>query len=232
MNRFAVVFALAVALGAAGCWTFDESAYPETAVTAAAEGARHLSLQVAGFESTMTEYETVNGFETVYVPGYYGRHHFRPGYYETVPTTAVVARQRATDRYLAVAKDEFETAGFTLAAANPQYIVEGTFEGPFTVSGDGTAAALWPLCTAFFCDYASQNWSAKLRIREAAGGRLVFHHEYVQRYETKVFALVPLFGPAGCEETGYSRMKGWCLSALTDRMVADAAAFLNTLPAK
>ena len=83
------------------------------------------------------------------------------------------------------------------------------------------------LCTLFFCDYSAASWTAKLRIRDNRTGRLAFHGDYVQRYETKVFGLIPLFGISSCDETSYSYMQGWCLSALTDRAVADSTAFLS-----
>lgn len=224
-----ILLPLALAL-CAGCWTFDQSVYPESVDVAATPEAQRLKLQIAGFEATYTELQAVSGFQTFYNPGYYGRYHYHPGYFETVPVTTYVANERVTDHYLKLARDRFEKAGYALADANADRIVEVTFSGPFEESGDTAASVLWPLCTVFFCDYGSQNWSAQLRIRDAKSGRLVFHHDYVQRYETKVFGLIPLFGIACCDETGFAFMKSWCLSALTARAVADATAFLASAP--
>ena len=115
----------------------------------------------------------------------------------------------------------------TWAEGFPDWTVDVTFAGPVVASGDLACEAAWMLCTLFFCDYSAVSWTAKLRIRDNRTGRLAFSRDYVQRYETKVFGLIPLFGISSCDETSNSYMQGWCLSALTDRAVADATAFLS-----
>ena len=89
------------------------------------------------------------------------------------------------------------------------------------------AGAAWMIGTLFFCDYEAVAWTAQLRVRDNHTGRLVLSHDYVQRYETKVFGLIPLFGIAACQESSFDYMQSWCLSALTDRAVADVTAFLS-----
>ena len=95
------------------------------------------------------------------------------------------------------------------------------------VNGDAALEAAWMVFSAFFLDYTAVSWTAQLRVRDNRTGRLVFHNDYEQRYETKVFGLIPLFSITSCDETTQSYMQGWCLSALTDRAVADASAFLS-----
>ena len=226
MNKLTSVFGFAAALPLAGCWTFSETPYPASAVTAAPTNS--VPVVVAGFEAMITEYESVHGYQTVYVPGYHGRHHYEPGYFETVPTVTMVAQQRSSDMFLKRAQDELEDAGFAVSPAG-RYIVEVTFSGPFKSNGDASAEICWPVFTLFTVDYGAADWSAKLRVREAGTGRLVFHHEYTQHYETKVFGLIPLFSIAECPNTGRDFIQSWCLAALTDRAVADASAFLSTL---
>lgn len=208
----------------AGCWTFGETPYPS--VQAAAAEANAKSVRLVGFEAVFTEWEAVHGYRTVYVPGHCGYRHFRPSCFETVQSVDYIPQQRATDTFLRRAQDTFEKAGFVLAPTAPDFTVDVRFEGPFATSNDDLKKLAWNLCTLFFCDRDATRWTAKLRIREAKTGRLVFHHDYDQPYETGVFGLIPIFGPASCDATDGARMQSWCLAALTDRVCADATAFV------
>lgn len=224
-----ILFFLPLTSVLAGCWTFNESAYPETAMTPLANTATNRSVRVAGFESFFTQYDSVEGFQTVYVPGYYGYRHFRPGHFETVHSVTYVPQHRSSDMFLKRAQDMFEKAGFTLGGEKSVYTVEVTFDGPLNRMEDDVAKACWILGTVFFCSYDADHWSAKLRIRETASGKLLFHHDYTQDYETNVFGLIPLFGIASCEKTSPYTTQTWCLAALTDRALADATAYLSGL---
>ena len=208
----------------AGCWTFNETPYPKSEIASAPEGT-NIVLGVNGFLATVVEYTEYTEFRTIYVPGFYGRHHYHPGYLETIPTVSYLPQSRTTDQYLLRAKDSFERAGFTVGAATPDWTVEVTFSGPFATDGDEWREFLWPICSIFFCDYGSATWKAQLRVRDNRSGRLVFHRDYSQRYETNVFGLVPLFSIAAAAETSPAYMQSWCLAALTDQAVADAARF-------
>jgi len=223
MNKILLVASLFLT---AGCWTFDETAYPSAPVTQApAKGAP--SVQLAGFTATFTRYDTVRSFQTVYVPGYCGRRYYSPGYVETVPVTTYVPRACVSDHYLRRARNAFESAGFTIAPATADRIIEVDFEGPYVASADFWKSCGWQLGTLFFCDYAASSWTAKLRVRDGKTGKLLFTHDYDQRFETHVFGLIPLFSISSCDATALSVQQNWCLSALTDRAVADATAFLS-----
>ena len=219
-------YILAFSLLLAGCWTFNESEYPETAVSAAPAGT-NVAVAVTGFSASLTEYATVHEYHTVYVPAYGGRRWARGGYFETVPTVAYVPQHRATDAFQRRARDEFEKAGFMVGAGTPDWTVDVEFAGPIVTDGDMAKQVAWLVCTVFFCDWQTATWTAKLRIRDNRTGRLAFHRDYSQRYETNVFGLVPLFSISACRDTSPERMQAWCLAALTDRAVADASAFLS-----
>ena len=211
-------------LALAGCWTFNETPYPTVEISAAPDGT-NVTVAVTGFAATLTEYATVHEFHTVYVPGYVGRRYCRPGYFETVPTVAYIPQSRPTDMFLRRAKDEFEKAGFSVGASVPDWTVDVEFAGPVVTTGDSMKQLGWLLCTVFFCDYNTATWTAKLRVRDNRTGRLLFHRDYAQRYETNSFGLIPLFGISSCPNTSMSYIQSWCLGALTDQAVADAAAF-------
>lgn len=211
-----------------GCWTFNETEFPRTEVSEAAGKAKEKTLSLAGFEALLTEYEAINGFQTVYVPGHYGRRYYHPGYVQTVPVTSYVATKRSSDMFLRRAQDEFEKSGYSLAVASPDITVDVRFEGPIRGTGTELSQFCWRLFSAFLCDYEAVTWTAKLRIRDAKSGKLLFFHDYEQNYETNVFGLIPLFSISACPETSYAHMQSWCLAALTDRAVADATAYLKS----
>ena len=223
MKHMIVILSLAIL---AGCWTFNETPYPQTAVTTATETSANRTLALVGFEAMLTEYEAVHGFRTVYVPGYHGRHCCEPGHYEMVPAVDYIPQLRSTDMFVRRAQDEFEKAGFTLSTGLADRTVEVRFEGPCVSNGDDLTKLAWNVFTVFLCDYGTSRWTARLRIRDTKTGKLLFHHDYEQRYETKVFGLIPLIGASSSLAITRSQMQSWCLAALTDRAVADATAFL------
>ncbi len=229
MKRIALVM---LPLFCAGCLAFNQTEFPKVAVTAAAGAAEKLTLAVNGFETAVTEVETIESFSSVYVPGYYGRHHYRPGYYELVPSVAYVSQSRVTDVFLKRARERFEDAGYSVStgAAVPDYAIEVSFAGPIVSNGDVWSSVAWNLFTVFLFDYTGVEWTAKLRIRDNKTGKVVLSHEYQQRYEAHAAGLIPLFSIASCDETRAQYAQFWCLGALTDRAVADATAFFATLP--
>ena len=220
-----VVFAAAMS----GCCAFNATDYPQVAVVAPKGDAAKLSVAVTGFEAVVTEYESAYGYSTVYVPGYIGRRHYHPGYYENVTTHTLIPRTRATDVFLRRAQELLEDAGFALASssATPDRTVEVHFNGPAVASGDVWLQWGLRLVSLFTFDFEAATWTAKLRIRDNRTGKIIFRNEYVQSYQTNSFGLIPIFGIAACPETSSDFIQSWCLGALTDRAVADAAAFLG-----
>lgn len=221
--RRACLVLLPLLLLSAGCWTFNETDYPSVSVVSMPEGT-NVTLGVNGFAATLMDYAAYQEFRTVYVPGHYGRRYACPGYFETVPTVAYVPQIRQTDAYLRRAKDALERAGFAVGATTPDWTVDVAFTGPVVSGADTLRQLVWEIGTLFLCDYAAVSWTAQLRVRDNRTGRLVYHNDYVQRYETNVFGLIPLFSISAAPETSFASMQGWCLSALTDRIVADVAA--------
>ena len=82
------------------------------------------------------------------------------------------------------------------------------------------------LCSVLSAEYATQTWTAKLRVYDAKSGRVLLTKDYSQKYEDCVWSPLFFIGLAGCTENTYNFMQSWCLTALTDRTVADATAFL------
>ncbi len=221
-----VMACAALAAGLSGCFTLKETPYPQTAAISVPEG-KNLSVQLRGFKALMTEYASLYGYDTVWVAGRpYGRHGWRPGYYQTVMSTTYVPQVMETDVFAMRAKTLAESSGFITMAERPDYIVETTFSGPFVGSDESSVRALWLVLSLFSADYMTQTWSAKLKIYDNSTGKLVFHRDYSQRYEVAVWGPIPFFSPAGSSKNTFNAIQSWCLTALTDKVMSEAAAFL------
>lgn len=219
------VAVLLLAAGLAGCFTVRETEPPQAVVTSAAGGA-DVSVRLQGFAAELMDYETVYATSLVYVPGYWGRRYYHPGYVETVQTSSSVPYVRPTDAFAERARELFEEGGFILNAPQPDYLVEVRFAGPFEGERGLGLRALWWLCTLFTYDESDVVWTARLRISDNRTGRLLKSEELSQRYDVAVWSCVPLLGPMAYDRTDGQYMKCWCLQALTDRACAAATAFL------
>jgi hypothetical protein len=206
-----------------GCFTVAETPRPASGV---ARVGKDVSLAVRGFEATVSELVPVYGYETYYVPPRCGRRSFRPGYYETVPSTTYVAERRPTSYYLDLATDRMEEAGLVVAAELPDYVMDVRFSGPLR---DAERNVSWRivqwLLTAFLIDRDAVTYAARVKIHDNRTGRLVFSRELTQTYDVSMVSLVPLFGPLFYERTGAAYMESWCLRGLTERAAAEAGRF-------
>ena len=219
-----------ISLCLAGCWTVRETDHPAVEVAKLPEG-KDVKVQVAGFDMTVTTYETAYGYGTATTFGdsYYGR---RGRYYggfgtTTYQTTEFIPHTEATSVYRDRATDALERAGCILQTKDPQYRVEVRFEGPFSESGDGWATAGWMICTIFTAEFGAQDWSAKLKIHDMKTGKMIHEKDFTERDEAVVWGPIPIFSPACNSRTSSGVMKENCLIALTDRAVAEAVAFLS-----
>lgn len=219
--------AIAAALAAAaftGCFTVYESDLPEVEFPRIAED-KNLCLQVAGFEATVTTYLPVYGYGTVLAPAYSGRRHHHLAA-RTYTTETYIPQVSRSAEYLSRASEALSRAGFALQTTSPVYRVEVKFEGPFADDSDSFVDAAATLCSLFTADYEVQAWAAKLNITDLKSGKVVFFKDYTERQQVTVWGPIPFFSPAGSGKTAFNRIQGRCLSALTDRAVADAARFL------
>ena len=135
-----------------------------------------------------------------------------------------------TPAYAEKAQDAFESAGFVLGQTNAQYIVDVKFSGPIITDGNRMAEAATVLLSLLTADYTCETWTARLKITEVATGKVLLLKNYAQEYYATVWGPIPIFSPFSAEAAESSYAKSWSLSALTERAVADATAFLATCP--
>ena len=219
-----------VSLLLAGCWTIRESAPPEASVARLPAG-KDYKVQIAGFDATVTTYETAYGYTTVSGFGgpCYGRRGRCYGGFGTTTysTTEYIPHTVSTSVYRDRATDALERAGCIMQARDPHYRIEVRFDGPFAESGDAWATAGWFVCTVFTADFGAQDWAAKLKVYDLTSGRLVHEKDLAGRDEAVVWGPIPIFSPSCSSRTAYGVMKNKCLTALTDLAVAEAVSFLS-----
>ena len=230
MKRIHLMFVGACALALSGCFTWHEPA-PVQVQMAPAPKEREIKVALSGFAATITEYIPVYGHQTYYVHGgpmwgYHGRRGWYPGHYETATTETLIPQVSKTDAFRQRAQNLLEDGGFLLRATPADYNVDVTFEGPFVSDDERSVEWAWMLCSALSAEYSVQNWTAKLRIYDNKSGRVVFSREYAQKYDNVVWSPLFFIGLSGYTRNTYNYMQSWCLTALTDRTMADATAFL------
>ena len=232
VRLFGLFDCLIVLLALAGCWTVRETPPPQTVVAKVPEG-KNLTVQIAGFDAIVTTYEAAYGYATVsgFGPYYDCRGRYRGSAYGTTTysTTEYIPHTESTPVYRDRATDALERAGCIVQAKDPRYRIEVRFDGPFTESGDGWAAAGWLICTIFTADFGAQDWTAKLKVHDLSSGKLIHEKDLMVRDEAVVWGPIPIFSPACAARTSSIVMMGNCLNALTDLAVADAVSFLSTL---
>ena len=222
-------FGYSVILLLAGCWTVRETDHAVPPIGALPSG-KETKVRVSGFESTVMTYDTAYTYGTGNVGGWYDcrgyyRSDFGSGMYSS---TTYIPRVEETKVYQDRAADLLEHAGCIVKAKDPQYGIEVRFDGPFSESGDAWAEAGWLVCTILTADFQAQNWVAKLRIHDLGTGKLLHEKDIVERDEAVVWGPIPLISPSTSPRTSPGAMKEKCLSALTDKAVAEAIAFLST----
>ena len=219
------VSAVAAAL-LAGCFTIKETAYPQSSVASLPED-KSVTVKMQGFAATVMDYMAVYGYDTVWVGGRpRGRYGWTSGHYSTVTSSTYVPHVRNTDFFLERANTSMETAGFATKAQQPDYIVNVDFSGPIVTDSERMEEAGWMILSIFTANYSVQTWTAKLKIYDNKTGKVVFHRDYSQRYEVAVWGPLPILSPSGSSKNTANAMQSWCLTALTDRAVSDAAAYL------
>lgn len=238
-----IITAAAPALMLVGCFTMHRTPQPATSMTRVPEG-KDIKVTVSGFAANITEYVSVYGYDTVFVddgwggpgpghgpgpgPGPRGRHVMHGGgHYVTTTSQALIPQARASEAFLCRARAHLEENGFLLRVSPTDYTVDVTFSGPFVTSDERALEWTWMLCSIFSAEYATQTWTAKLKIYDNKSGRIIFNRDYKQKFEDVVWSPIFFIGLAGYTENTFNFMQNWCLSSLTDQACADATLFLS-----
>ena len=223
---------LALATALSGCVSFNETEYPQVVLPKAPAG-KEVKVRVAGFDALITSYIPVYGYATV-VGGdcWYGPHgrYYGGPFATTVTTETMVPQASPTSAFRDRATDALERCGFILNAIPPDYRVEVHFGGPFVSDGDSAETIAWNVLTLLTADYTAQTWTAKLKVYDGKTNKMLFFKDYAQKYEVTVWGPIPIFSPGASSKTKFNAVQSWCLTALTDLAIADAADFISKQP--
>ena len=230
MKKVKVIAVCASLVAMCGCFTWHETAPVQVQMSQVAKD-REISVALSGFAATLTTYIPVYGYQMYYVDhgpgrGRHGRRGWYGGHYETATTEAIIPKVEKTEVFRRRAQNLLEDNGFLLRTSPADYNVDVTFEGPFISDDELGVEFAWMLCSVLSAEYSVQNWTAKLRIYDNKTGRVVFTRDYAQKYDNVVWSPFFFIGLAGYTRNTYNYMQCWCLTALTDRAMADATAFL------
>ena len=133
VRLFGLCDCLIALLALSGCWTVRETPPPNVAVAKVPEG-KNLTVQIAGFDATVTTYEAAYGYTTVsgFEPYYDYRGRYRGSAYGTTTysTTEYIPHTESTPVYRDRATDALERAGCVVQAKDPRYRIEVRFDGP------------------------------------------------------------------------------------------------------
>lgn len=231
MKKMMIGLALAAAMSLTGCFTISETDFPAVQMSGTQA---NIKVQLEGFLATVVDYTPIYTTDSYLVSGGgWGRRRHYGSYYTTRTSTTYVPNVHNTDVFLQRAQSNFESAGFILRAAPADYTVSATFAGPAAHTDSGWHF-LETLASATLLFRAGSVSTANLKIYDNRTGKCIFTQSYVQEYDAHGWSPLPLFGMMSYDKIMSSYQRNWCLDALTDRITADATAFLAKLapPAK
>lgn len=222
---------LAVAFGAAGCFTVHQTPYPAVRLSHVDGNVR---VAVEGFEATVTDFTPVYGTETVMVSDYDDRPRgprgrrrgWGPTYFGTYMTETYIPTVRPTAAFVQRATEQLESAGCILRATPAAYSIRVDFNGPYDSENAGWKRFGVDAGTVLFALYDTATYSAAVKVYENATGKLVFHQAYEQEYSACGWSPIWIFGMMEYEKIYPSYIQTWCLNALVDRSMADVSSFL------
>lgn len=216
----------------AGCMTVHHSEFPAVQMTRLPEG-RELRVALAGFEASVTSYLPVSTYTTVWNDGPYyprGRHAYYGPRTETWSSTTYIPQVSQDNTFIKFATDTLEGAGCIIATTNLDYVIDVTFSGPVITNNDRAKEVMCVVFSLLTADYSAQSWSARMKIRDGASGKVVMMQDYTEKVSAAVWGPIPIFSPLSASDTSDNALQTWTLSALTSRVMADATAFLAATP--
>lgn len=235
MKIHQIVASSILALAAAGCFTVHHSPFPEVEMSRRADG-RDIKVALSGFEAMVTSYTPIHTQTTAWSDGpdyIYGRRGRHYGYAaprtETWSSTTYLPQEKEDHTFINFATDALEANGFIIATTNADYVVDVSFSGPVVTNGDRVAEAMWIVLSLLSADYTAEEWSARLKIRENATGKVLLMRDYSEKCTVAVWGPIPIFSPISAQDSSSSAVQSWTLSALTSRAMADATAFLASV---
>jgi len=204
-----------------GCWTVSETEYPTVAVTPS-QGVR---VKLTNFRTGDYNYLPVEGHEsmsgTEIDPLLIGPD--RETQTETSWRMQHAASGRRTSRMVA----ELKRKGYVIDMRKPQYVIDVKFSEPTWPDNDVLRQLGYCICTLFTAENMIVTWTARLTIRDGVTNKVLYRKDFEQTYDITVWGPIPVGSPACCEKSSHTGVNSWTLTALSDRAIAEATAFIT-----
>ena len=221
MKTNILLIAGAVSLLVAGCWTVSESEYPDVEVAKLPAG-KTASVSFSGFEVELQKYVPVEGHEQMKtnaddrVDG--------PCVKENNATNQFyMTRNTVTRKLIDRASVGMERKGFEIKTADPQYVVDMKYAGPFDRDYDALKWLGLSICTLLTADKNVETWTGQLKVYDRASKKTVFEKSYTNEYSVAVWGPIPVASPACHSKITCTACSSVALSALTDEAISDAS---------
>ena len=222
-TKIALVGLLSAAL--AGCWTVSETEFPQVEVKQAPVG-KTVKVKLANYRTGVYNYALVEGHEAMSNScAQASNEEAKRQQAEYVDRTMSWGLQNsASGRLVSRSIAELERKGYKIDRETPDYIIELKFANG---SEDHVLRQIgYLICTLFTCEKNESNWKATLTVYDSTHTKALYTKDYEQDYEVTVWGPIPVASPACSRKISDHAGHSWALTALSDRALADATAFI------
>jgi len=214
-------------LGLVGCYTFSETEFPEVSITPVPAG-KKVSVRLRSFRTgVFDKYIPVEGHETM-IPGGDAKDDAvlaqdadidvgLQWYLGQSPSVMVVVRSL----------NELKRKGYTIAPKDKRdFVIQATFSGPEFYDQDMWRVIGTTVCTLAMYEKNEVTWRAKMQVLDSTGEKVLLEKEYEQHYEASFGGPCPICSTAMHPMALERGVNSWAITALNDRLMADATAFI------
>jgi len=214
------VFLCTLSLLVAGCWTVSETEYPTVSVT----GSKGVRVRLANFRTGVYEYMPVEGHESMTANA---TDELLIGQARTTQTeTSWRMQYAASGRLVSRMVAELKRKGYVIDMKTPQYVIDVKFSGPEFPGQDALRQLGYCICTLFTAENMVVSWTATLKVRDGVSNKVLYRKDLEQIYDATAWGPIPVASPACCKKISHAGVNSWALTALSDRALADATAFI------
>ena len=226
MKTSSLLSALAVSL-LTGCWTLSETEFPEVSVPSVPAG-RAVKVKLNNYRTGVYNYVPVEGHESMdAASGATSDEEARRQQSSQLdPTMTWGLQNSASGRLVSRAIAELVRKGYVIDGANPDYVISVRFDGPEFPDWDVLRQLGYMVCTLFTAEKGEVTWRAHLAVFNADMTKVLHEQDYEQNYQVVAWGPIPVASPACSQKTSDHVVSSWALTALSDRALADATAFI------
>ena len=214
-----------LSLSVSGCWTVSETEFPQVEVTQAPAG-KPITVKLSNYRTGVYDYVPVEGHEAM------SNACAKASAEESKRQQAAYVdltmgwglQNSASGRLVSRSIAELERKGYKIDRENAEYIIELKFENE---PDDHVLRQVgYMICTLFTAEKNEVDWKAHLAVYDSTYEKVLFSKDYEQNYQVTMWGPIPVASPACSKKNTDRAGNSWALTALSDRALADATAFI------